>query len=139
MPDSSEIDDALVAKLLNDVTLMALATGGVYIDEAKQNADRFLIVSLITAFDEPMFGKRAYEDATYLVKYVERGTSSVNTKAAAARIDTLLELGTLVVTGYNVMVIRRAERIRYTEVDEIDKSIRWQHRGGRYRVMVSPN
>lgn len=139
MPDSSEIDDALAAKLIGDSVLMALMTDGVYFDEASQNKTRFVVVSLVTAFDEGMFGKRAFEDATYLVKAVALGTSGADVKAAAARIDALLELGTMTVAGYGLMSMRRVERVRYTEVDSVDASIRWQHRGGRYRVMVSPN
>lgn len=137
--DSSEIDAALAAKLVGDQTLMALATNGVYFDEAAQGATKFVVISLVDAHDEGMFGGRAYEAATYLVKYVEQGESGLNAKAAAARIDQLLELGTLTVTGYSLMSLRRDARVRYTEVDGNDASIRWQHRGGRYRILVSPN
>ena len=144
MPDSGAVDAALVAKLLGDATLMALAPGGVYIDEAVAGVTRFLIVSLIDEHDGPMFNGRAFEDALYLVKYVERSTSSVNARAAAARIDALLDPsgagGTLTVTGYNLMTMKRDSRLTpMVEVDGVDASIRWQHRGGRYRVMVSPN
>jgi hypothetical protein len=58
-------------------------------------------------------------------------------KTAAARIHTLLQLGTLTATGYTLMRLARLERVRYTEVDE-DTDARWQHRGGHYEVMVSP-
>jgi hypothetical protein len=58
-------------------------------------------------------------------------------KDAAARIDTLLDNGTLAVAGYKLMLIQREERVRVTEVDDVDRSIRWQRRGGRYRVMTS--
>jgi hypothetical protein len=36
------------------------------------------------------------------------------------------------------MVMRRRSRIRLTDVDQVDPSIRWFHRGGRYQVMVAP-
>lgn len=139
MPDSSTVDDAIVAKLAADSALMAICTDGIYIDEAKQNATKFVIVSLVDEHDAPMFQKRAYEEAMYLVKAVVLGTSGADVKTAAARIDALLDYGTLTPTGYNLMAMRRVERVRYTEVDEIDHSIRWQHGGGRYTVMVSPN
>lgn len=140
MPDSADVDAALTAKLLGDATLMALAPDGVYVDEAKPGATRFLIVSLADEHDEPMFGGRAVEDGLYLVKYVERSTSSMNAKTAAARIDTLLNYGTLTVSGYGVMTMRRESRLTpQVEVDGVDASIRWQHRGGHYRIQVSPN
>ncbi len=138
MPDSSAVDAAIVAKLLADVTLMALATDGIYIDEAAQGAQHFVIVSLVDEHDEPQFGSRAYEESLYLVKFVELNTSSTNAKTAAARIDTLLENGTLTPTGYSLMAMFRESRlVPMVEVDEIDPSIRWQHRGGFYRVAVS--
>jgi hypothetical protein len=58
-------------------------------------------------------------------------------KAAAARIDALLEQGTLTVSGYSLMALFRESRIRLTEVDAADPSIRWLRRGGNYRLVVS--
>jgi len=136
--DSSEIDNALVAKLGADAALLAIATNGVYWDEAPAGSTKFVIVSLVDEHDEAMFGARAFEDALYLVKMVALSTSGADVKAAAARIDTLLEGGTLTPAGYRLMVMQRESRIRITEVDDVDASIRWQHRGGQYRVMVSP-
>lgn len=138
MPDSGAIDAALSAKLQGDATLMALATDGVWADEAPAGKTRFVIFSLVEANDEPMFGLRAFEDATYLVKYVEQSASATNARTAANRIDTLLEQGTLAPTGYSLMTMRRISRITPTvEVDEVDTSIRWQHRGGLYQIVVS--
>ncbi len=142
--DSSDVDNALVAKLGADAALLALMTGGVYLDEAPEGLKRFVIVSLVDEADLAEFGRRAVEDATYLV--VARALSIVNgvalpatvMKAAAARIDALLEDGTLTVSGYTHSAMYRTARVRQTEVDEVDRSIRWFHRGGRYRVMVAP-
>jgi hypothetical protein len=135
--DSSDVDNALVAKLGADSALLALMPNGVYWDEAPQGSTRFVIVSLVDERDEAMFGARAFEDALYLVEARALSTSGGNVKDAAARIDALLENATLAVAGYKVMVIQREERVRITEVDDVDQSIRWQRRGGRYRVMTS--
>lgn len=137
MADSSEIDAALVAKLVNDATLMAITTDGVYFDIAKPNATKFVIVSLLSALDEGQFRGRAYESPLYLVKAVALSTTGADVKAAAARIDALLEHGTLTITGYTLMTMHRTERIRYTEVDQ-DNDTRWQHRGGMYQVEAAP-
>lgn len=141
MSDSTAIDNALIALLASDVTLLTLCPNGVYWEEAPAvvRATRFVIVSLVDAHDTPQFGARSFEDALYLVKAVALSSSGADVRAAAARIDALLEGGTLAIAGYSVMVLEREERVRYTEVDDADQSIRWQHRGGRYRVMVSPN
>jgi hypothetical protein len=64
-------------------------------------------------------------------------TAGGNIKSAAARIDVLLEQGTLTVAGYSLMALFRESVIRGTEVDAIDSSIRWLRRGGNYRLVVS--
>lgn len=137
MSDSSAIDNAIVAKLLADSTLTALMPDGVYWEEANAGSKRFVIVSLVDSVDEPVFGGRAYEDSLYLVKAVALSTTGADIKAAAARIDTLLDEGTLTITGYSFMTVHRESRIRITEVDDSDASIRWQHRGGHYRVQAA--
>jgi hypothetical protein len=141
MSDSSDVDAALMAKLQGDATLAALMQPGVFVfmDEAPAGSTKFVIVSLVIGTDEPMFGGTAFEDALYLVVARELSTVAVKTiKAAAARIHALLHMGTLAPIGYGFMVMRRVERVRATEVDSVDSSIRWQHRGGRYQVMVAP-
>lgn len=141
MPDSSDVDAALVAKLQGDATLAALMQTGVFVfmDEAPAGSKQFVIVSLVDEHDTAVFGGRGFEDAVYLVVARELSTVAVkNIRAAAARIDALLEQGTLTIAGYGLMVMRRVERVRMTEVDEVDSSLRWQHRGGRYQVMVAP-
>jgi hypothetical protein len=141
MADSSAIDNALLAKLGADATLLGYMTNGVYWeDEAPAGATRLVEVSLVSANDEPMFGARAYEDIVYRVKAVEQirtGTGAGNIRAAAARIDELLDGQDLDIEGYGVMVMQRIERIRATEVDDSNTDIRWRHRGGLYQVMVA--
>ena len=138
MADPSAVDDAIIAKLVNDSTLMAILTDGVWVDAAKVGAQRFAIVSLITHEDGYSFGASAFERSTYLVKAVTLGASGADVKTAAARIQTLLQDVMLTITGYAHSLTNRIERVRYTEVDEVDRSIRWQHRGARYEVFVSP-
>ncbi len=142
MSDSGAIDAALVALLLADTGPGGLATllpDGVFIDVANPNAKRFVIVSVLFAADEPIFGRRGYEDVLYLVKAVASTKTGANVRAAAQRIDDLLEDCTLTIPGYTHMVTCREERVRTTEVDEADPAIRWQHWGGHYRVQAAPN
>ena len=139
-PDSSVIDAALLAVLQGDATLAALMPDGVFMDPAPPGVQRYVIVALVLAEDHATFGARAIEDCLYLVKAVmltTTGTSGI--KDAAARIDALLEDRPLVAAGYDWIVTHRDERVRYTEVDAADTSIRWHHRGGRYRVQMAPS
>jgi hypothetical protein len=138
VPYSGDIDSALVAKLLNDATLAALMPDGVYWDIAASGKTRVVIVKLMSHAVEPMFGGRAYEAATYLVKAVELSTSGSNAKAAGRRIDALLDGGTLAINGYGLMTIALDEYVRFAEDDPDNADARWQHYGGIYAVTVSP-
>jgi hypothetical protein len=132
--DSSAILNALIAKLGGDTALLALMPNGVYEDIAPPDATRFVIVSLIVEIDVAVFGGRAFEDGLYLVEARARSGSNGDVRAAASRIDALLEDGTLTVSGYGVM--HREEFIRGIERDDVDASIVWKRRGGRYRVQM---
>ena len=139
MSDSQDIDAALVAKLAADGALAALMQSGafVFVDEAPAGSQKFVIVSLVSEEDVSQFGSRSHEDARYLVEARMLSTSGGNIKSAAARIDALLEGGTLIVSGYSLMTMHREERTRLTEVDAVDASIRWYRRGGQYRLVMS--
>lgn len=138
MPDSSAVDAAVISRLLNDATLAALMPDGVYWDVAASGKTRFVIVSLVLHQDEDVMTATAFERFTYLVKAVELATSGANIQAAAARIQVLLHDASFSVTGYGLMTSHRVERVRFTEVSDDDRDQRWQHRGGRYEVMVCP-
>ena len=138
MADTSDVDAAVVGRLLADATLMGLMPDGVYWDVARQGATRFVIVSQVFHLDVPMQAQTAYEQITYLVKAVELATSGANIQAAAARINALLHDATFTITGYGLMNSQRVERVRYVDPDPEDPDVRWQHRGGRYELTVSP-
>lgn len=149
MPESSDIDAALCALLWNDAQLRALMPDGVFMDVAGlsattgKNSTRFVVLTVFEQFDRPVFGGRGYEDALYLVQavaLVQSPGSAVATgdvKAAAARIQALLEDKSFGVTGYTWMTSHREKRHRTEEVDDGDPTIRWKHRGGFYRVQMS--
>jgi hypothetical protein len=137
MADGSEIDNAVVALLRADVVLTGLVPDGVYMDEAAPDLERFVIVSIVDTADEDVFEGRAFEDVLYRVKAVMRSTSGGNIQSAAARIDLLLDRTALTIPGHTHMATVREGRVRTTEPDGVDPEIRWQHRGGYYRVQAS--
>jgi hypothetical protein len=142
--DSSDIDNALVAKLGADPALLGFCPNGAYFDLAPPAAQRFVLVSLVHADDTPTYDRGpAVEGATYAVKAVMLKSAGGDVKAAAARIQALLHDQPLTVPGYTWSTVHRDDddpRIRYTEVDDKETSIIWYHRGGNYRVemAVSP-
>ena len=142
MPDSTEITIALVARLSGDSQLRALLPDGVYVNQGRQGATRFALVSLVIATYSGQFGpagsRRAIEDCLYTVKAVVLDPSRVRAGDACARIDALLEDQPLTITGYHCARVERDEPIDETEVDDVDASIQWQHCGGRYRIVAIP-
>src|SRR5262245_25549194 len=127
-PDSSDIDAALVTKLGSDSALLALMPNGVYFDLAPPNSTRFVLVSLVEEADIRRFEGRSHEDILYQVKAVglsKTGSPTPDMKGATARIDVLLEQTLLPVTGYQPMAVFRETRVRYTEVDDLDPTVRW--------------
>lgn len=146
MPDSSEIDKALVAKLSADKALARLMPDGVFVDQSPPGSTRFVIVSLVDQYDRRVFGGRAFEDAMYLVKAVALSTAGADMTGASARIDQLLDPqppsapATMAVSGYSFMTVYRDDnlpRVVMTEDDQYDANVRWFHRGGHYHVVVS--
>jgi hypothetical protein len=140
MADSSDIDNAVSAKLGGDAELLGLCPNGVYIDLAPPNAERFVLLSMVQALDETTYEGTAIESVVYAVKAVMKKSAGGDVKAAAARIHALLHEQPLTVAGYTWMAMHRDEddpRIRYTEVDDKDPSLIWQHRGGNYRVEMA--
>lgn len=138
IPDSSLIDAAIVTRLQSDATLMAMMPDGVYFDEAPPDKRNFVIVSVEREVDEGGFDGWILDDAVYNVKAVSFGTSGTKVKDAAYRIHQLLQDHNLQAAGFSCRLLQREGRFRYPEVDDIDPSIRWQHRGGTYRVQMIP-
>jgi hypothetical protein len=136
--------NALIAKLGADAPLLALLPNGTYEDVAPEGAELgFVIVSQVISMDVPQYGaqggRRAFEDALYLVEARAPSTNAANVHAAALRIDTLLEDGTLTVPGFGLMTMHREEFVRATERDAVNLSLMWTRRGGRYRVQMATN
>ncbi len=145
MSDSSDVDNALVAKLGSDPVLLGVMPNGVYFGLAPEHSTQYVLVSLAESQDEPMFGGRAFETYVYAVKAVELSTVGTRKiKAASARLDAILDPPppapplALTIPGYSLKLSRRRTRIRYDEIDDVDRSIRWSHRGAEYEVWVSP-
>ena len=137
--DSSEIDNALVAKLASDSELLAMMPNGIYYGLAAEGSTRFVLVTLETATDIAQFGGRAIEERYYLIEAVGLSSTNPAMQQAAARIDQLLEDQPLTIDGYDWMTTYRIEPRRApTEPDESNRSLRWFRRGGVYKVAATP-
>jgi hypothetical protein len=138
MADPSDVDAAICARLGNDAALLAIVPNGVWYAIAPPGSQKFVTVTRQFNEDVDQFGDRAWERFQYAVKAVTLGTSGVDAKAAAARIDELLhDAVDLVVVGYHTMRCRRIAPIRFPEVEE-QSDTQWQHRGGEYELWMQP-
>jgi len=138
MIDPNEVERAVIGKLAADAELAALLPGGVFYDLAPQGTTQFVLVSLSTSRGMPEFDDRdTFRQFVYLVKAVAQGPSSAPTAAADARIQALLDLGTLDLSaaGCELLVMRWVDRVRFTEATGAAEV--WQHRGARYEVTVT--
>ena len=135
----------MITHLASDATLATLLPGGVHFGLAPQGKTAFALVTIdetadVGVFAEAPAARRAIEVITYAVAAVVQTSAMGPATQAAARIDALLEDQPLTVPGYGWLSTVRVERIRDPgELDPSDKSIRWQHHGGRYRVQVAPS
>jgi hypothetical protein len=135
---AGDVDRAVLAKLEGDAALTALLPGGVYWDQAPEGTTAFVIVSLSTSRGLPELNDaETFREFVYLVKAVARGAAATPTADADARIEALLDHGTLDLTaaGGDLMVMRWVDRVRYTETTGAAET--WQHRGARYQVTVT--
>lgn len=142
LPDSSAIDAALTQRLAGDAALQGMLPGGVYFDVAPLGSTHVTILSLFSHSDTSVMGpagqRRAKEEAVYQVEAITFDLSGDVADAAAVQIDTLLEDQPLTIVGYGCLSICRVSRVRRTTVDPVDQEKRWQHRGGRYRIVAAP-
>jgi hypothetical protein len=136
----SAVTIALLAILQQDTALRLLMPGGAWFAEAPPGSTRFVLLSLVSAFDVPMFGGPAYKDSIYLVeaRALTTSASSTDVENAYDRIVTLLTDCELAITGYGSMLVQFEEDLEMVEVDSVDPSIRWNRCGGHLHVMVAP-
>lgn len=139
MIDATAVERALIGTLASDAALAALLPHGVYYDLAPIGATRFVIVSLSTSRGlAELNDGDTFRAFVYLVKAVALGSDSDPIAAADRRIHELLDHGSLelVDAGGTVMALRFVDRVRYTEQVAAET---WQHRGGRFEVLVTPD
>jgi hypothetical protein len=144
MSDVALVDRAVLDALQADAPLAALLPDGVWFGEARQGLTAFVVVWAPDVRDVAQFGRpgqrTAYLDCAYWIRAATQDTTPGRANDAAARIDALLVDVPLVVAGFGWLSTARVERLAPPpQVDAVDASIRWQMRGGRYRVLVAPH
>lgn len=137
--NASAVEKALIGKLAADATLAGLLPDGVFYDVAPINSTKFTLVSISTSRGAPeLQDGDSFRAFVYLVKAVVLGSSKDPITAADKRIHELLDHGSLDLpdAGGSLMALRWVDRVRYTEMIAAET---WQHRGGRFEVIVTPD
>jgi len=138
--DTSAIVNAIIAVLGADPTLLALMPNGVYYLNGPNGATRFVSVKIQDATDVAEFGRRAIEDAHYeiLATALSSMIGPDDMRAAAYRIDELLEDQPIAVTGYEWMTTHRVNPVIDKMTDPENPNLEWRYRGGTYHVVFAP-
>ena len=135
---------ALLQILQQDAPLRVLMPDGAWFAEAPSGSTRFVILSLVSSAEVPMFGGPAYKDTVYLVEARALMTSGADVEQAFARITTLLTDADLVIPGYAAMLSQFEEELeigrsrRHRSLDSLEPLRRPSARDGR-RQLVDVN
>ena len=126
--------------MAGDTTLNSLlaapATGyakAIYHDQAPQNAQYPLVVFARSSGvpTDTFHTPGAYETDVWLVKGIDRSSSSDVVESIAARIQTLLNDAALSISGRTLMMLRRQSDVEYPEVTNGES---FKHSGSLFRV-----
>lgn len=132
----SAISEALVAKLKADTTLTMLAPGGIWLKQAPSALKTTHVVYTLAAGDnEGQFDGVAWKERYYVIETIATTKSAAD--AAAARIETLLDGGTLTITGYTCMKVE-AQGDEVEDLETVNGDTRYYHSGDTYMVMACP-
>jgi hypothetical protein len=131
----SAVRSGLYSKLVNTGAITALVGQRVYHSQAPEGAPfPYVIFSKSSGVKTRAFQKpEAYKWETWLVKGVDRGTSSNLADEIASAIDATLDGGTLTVSGKTVADLHHVGDVEYVE-NSGDQQYR--HAGASYRVVL---
>lgn len=128
---------ALWSKLANDGTLNAMLAGSQYVFDGmapQETARPYIIFQIVSGVPSHSFSGRVYDNDLILVKGLTDGFSTVAAGQIAERIDTLLDDGTLSISGRTLLYMRRDDDVEYAETT--GEGVRINHSGAQYRCWV---
>lgn len=134
---------AIYGKLSGDTTLTNMLgaaapgyTKGIYHHQAPDKASfPFVIISRSSSVPTEAFGKPSVFDTdVWMVKAVDRNTTSDTAEAIADRAQTLLNDANLSISGGTLMYLRRQSDIDYAELSD---GTQYRHVGSLYRLLAA--
>jgi hypothetical protein len=133
----------LYGKLAGDSTLNALLgtppagySKSIYYQLAPQNAPfPYVIFNKQAGTPRYALGDRAYDNDVWLIKGVDRNTSTADpVDNIASRLDALLTDGTISISGRIELYLRRESDVDFTETQD---DAAYRHAGALYRLIYA--
>jgi hypothetical protein len=116
-------------------SLLAAGSASLFHEVARPGAAfPYIIFTKVSGVPILRFGGNAMDNQIWLVKAVDRSESASRAEDIAQAVDTLLDFGTLTVSGAINLATLRESDVDYPEVDG-DQVHR--HHGSRYRVYIA--
>lgn len=128
---------AIVMHLQADAGVTALATGGIFPGLPPEGEAAYPFVTVTAQLaprPERVFQAIAFEDATYLVKAIDRDTSPKRASDLNAAIRAALDGAAVSVTDYTLVSVTWMQDVAYPE--EFNGQI-YQHEGGLYQIWAT--
>lgn len=132
----SALRDAIVLHLQADSSVTDLATGGIFPGLPPEDEQQYPFVSVdqFRKTDvEWTFQGIAYRDGLFIVKAIDKNTSSAAVDDIAAAIETSLNLAALTITGRASMGIMLVAELEYSDFED---SQHYQYAGGIYSLLA---
>lgn len=129
---------ALYGALAADATLGSLGCTGVYMDLAPQAATYpFLVLGLVASDDSYTFDVRSHQTAAWQVTAWDQGGSARRAGQLMDRVDQVLTDGTVTVSGYSTLMIRREGQVPTQAQRDEQTGLELRAQGARFLVVVS--
>jgi hypothetical protein len=140
---STPVRRAIYGKLAGDTTLTNLlgtpATGyskSIYHQQAPEGAHfPYVVFSKSSGVPTEAFGApSALETDVWLIKAIDRATSTDTAEAIQARIQALLNDASLSISGSTLLYLRRQSDVEYPEVRD---GVMFAHAGALWRLVTT--
>lgn len=138
--DQLEVETWLYARLNGDATLKGLLGTGerIFREVAPVGAALPYVVYQHRSHSDVrgVASQRIMGNLTYMVKVIAQTADALSVKAAAVRVDVLLQGASGTTAGGRVIGCIREQSVTYEET--ADSGVRFQHLGGIYRIYATP-
>ncbi len=135
----AQAGSAIHTALAGDSTLTSTyGVSGVHADIAPRHATYpFLTFGLVTAPDHYTFGQRSWTEGYWQVRAWDDRPSTERVALIMGRVDAVLTDGTLPITGFRTLLVRRDDSLPTMAEIDTDSGLQVRSAGARFVVGVA--